>query len=377
MLHHDISRRAFLQKMRDLAGTFALAGLCPRQARAATTGASRLIIGADTALYSIDLRSHIAQKIDLGFIPHSFVQNPIYPERVWALEHWHQSENNSAAEIDLTRMEVIRQIQSPLRTQFYGHGAFSSTADLFFIVCVNSDSGEGHLLGYETTNYKPVLDYHLTPGAIHDCHLLPDHTLLIANYGGKITIPHNLPVQYGPMIEASSLIRVDLSSGRILNRITIEESDRILTHFAVTTEGSIVATGGHIDHSPKGGAVHFGHLDSASLKRVALPASTESSLIFGIQNVSLDDQNHLAAISNQEGTLVLFVDTKNGQFMGEMKMKKPHAISYNPNTAQFICSSDDGLILFDKTMHQTQGFSLDPAGKSPPLRFNSAHSLLI
>src|ERR1043166_9452026 len=180
-----ISRRRFLQTMPVLAGLAAGFPLPAAQAGPAAT--RRLIVGSKSSACIIDLASGQLIRLPLGFMPHSFVRNPRWPDRVWAVERWDYQKppglKESVAEIDLREGKVLRQFAAPAGSGFFGHGFFTPDGKVFFISCVEFEKGVGHLTGYDTEDFKPVADYQIQPGAVHQCTPLEDGTVLAACSG--------------------------------------------------------------------------------------------------------------------------------------------------------------------------------------------------
>ena len=224
------SRRHFLEL---LVGSAAM-GMMPPLAAFGQTMRRTLVTGIEPDMAcAVDLNSLKANCFKIGFPAHSFVPVPHEPDRVWGVEKW----GTHAAEIDIRKGEVLRRIESPEGSQFYGHGVFWAKKNLLLISRVDIAKSEGQLAGYDYATLKQVASYIATPGALHECHLVSDDAALVTNGGIKTGVDY-APRQ-GPYIERSGLVKIDLSTNKIVSKMHIAEDDQSIGHFVVLDNGAI------------------------------------------------------------------------------------------------------------------------------------------
>ena len=136
----SLSRRQFLQTLPVLAGMAAVGFPFSTPAFAAPAGARRLVVGTGHwAACVVDLSTGKSIQAPLPFLPHSFVQNPAKPDRIWAIERWDFKKPAdvpgafSAAEIDIGAGELVKQFAPAKGSAFFGHGFFKHGGDVLFI----------------------------------------------------------------------------------------------------------------------------------------------------------------------------------------------------------------------------------------------------
>jgi len=343
------SRREFLVGL-SLLSAAGLTGSFPVIARAAEIPDNRyLMVGSGTSICAINLKNRQVHSVPVGFLGHGFVQNPLRPERVWAIEKW----GRAAVEIDFKKGEVSQRMTCPETAAYFGHGFFAPEGNVLYIVQTDLLTGLGHLIGYDNGTFAQVRDYQVTPGALHDCHLLPDQTFLVVSHGSTMTIGPNKEHKYQPMLENSSLMRFDPRTNKVVDKKSIEDKDQILAHFAVTQNGSLIAIGlprpetdptlptdplnpGNVDLK-HGGAVYFGGLDEPGLRRVVLPDDVKVKLRGEVLSIAVDEAAHLAAVTNPASKTVLFIDLTNGIYIGQIGADA-YGISYDPVMKEYLCS---------------------------------------
>jgi hypothetical protein len=330
------------------------------------------IVGSGPSLCTIDLKSLFCKKTNISFSPHGFAQNPKNPNRIWAFEKW----GASAAEVDILDGVVTQQLTCPSNTQFFGHGLFSPEGNTLFIVREDLETGLGHCIGFDTVHYKPILDYQVTPGGLHECHLLPDHTFLVASNGAPV-IYNNGTFKKMPMVERSSLVHVDPVHGAVLDKKFIHDDDQVVGHFAISLEGSIVAISGPRQNTTQQrGAIYFGHLNKPSLEKVIWPDALNTTLFDEMLSVSMDNEAHVAVVTNPNSATLLFIDTRDGSFLGTLK-NEARGVSFDENLGQFI-SNSKMLSLIDKDHTHAQALAIKTtAGDLYKDPLDSPHNLIV
>lgn len=386
------SRRVFLQRTLFCAAALALPS--PFATLAAATppmpGQKRvLVVGAQEMACLLDLDRHVLSTIPIGFKPHSFVQHPARPERVFAISKW----SEHAVELDVKRQQVVRQIRAPEPMHFYGHAMFSAQGDRLFISGVDSKTGLGHLLGYRSDGDKPELRYQVTPGKLHECQMLADNTAWVASMGYREGATPDQMV----WVEPSALIRVNMANGQILERKAIGDRSQGLSHMHIAGDGTLItnsipqlagqaAAPLYPGSNPlqqmvqtktnQQGAVYISRGGSEGLKRVDWPPQLAGALDGEMLSLAIDEARHLAAISNPDSGHVLFVDLKTATYRGHIAdLASPQALAFVPEQNKFICNNT--LWLDAKTLQATPLSFTMAAGAPLVAKSNSSHSLLI
>lgn len=363
-----LTRRVFLAGCTALLST----GLCglPRLAAAARAG-RKLIAGSAQSVCAIDLTTRQVAQVAVDFKPHGYAQNPRSPERIWAFEKW----GRGAAEIDFANGVVSKAFACPEDAQFFGHGLFSRDGKICFAVREDLTTGLGHCIGFDTATYKEVLDIQATPGGLHECHLLADGTFLVASNGAPVIFKDGVMLNT-PMAERSSLVHVAPESGTVLDKKFIADDDQIIGHFALSQAGAIIALSSQRRSSSSNhGAIYFGHLTQPVLRRVELPEALGAKLLGEMLSIAIDETRNLALVTNPGGSRVLFIDSRDGAYLGALE-NKINGVVFDESLAGFLGSGKELVLiksLQDKVLPQAVS---DKAGADFAAAFDGAHSIL-
>jgi hypothetical protein len=358
-----LSRRAFLQHL-SLGMGLALSGV-PLPLFGAESAAQRYyIVGADiNSACHIDLRDQKIREVPIGFSAHSFVPHPNDPYLAIGVQKW----GPSAAVIDFKKEKVLHSLARPKGTEFYGHGVFFREKNAFFVGRVELESGQGHLIGYDADTFKEVYDYPVTVGGLHDCHLLPDRTLLLASSGIKPAGPGGGAIR-GQRLEASGLVHVDLATGRVLGKKLIKDENQALSHFALAEDGTIVALSSPRPQTPSG-EVYLGSVSSSDFRRLEWTDAFQKN--GEMLSVSIDKKRHVAAVTNPGGSNLFFVNMRNGEGAGHRPMRAM-GVAYDPVKEQFLFSGEGAFYADEKN---GSSMALPDLKDLPSL--TGAHGLLI
>ena len=341
-------------------------------ANAADAKNRRLVVGSGNGVCSIDIAAKQTSLVEIDFLPHGFAQNPHRPNHIWAIEKW----GTAAAEVDIEQKKVVATLQSPKDTQFFGHGLFSPAGDVLFIVREDMRTGKGHFIGYDATNYKPVLDYQVTPGGLHESRMLPDGTFLVASNGAPVIFRNGEFVKT-ELIENSSLVHVDSKTGKILDKKFIGDTGQILGHFLVTNNGTIVALSSpRRDSGQKGGAIYFGHIGKTGLQRIRWGKDIDDRLSGEMLSVAVSETDNVAVVTNPTSSMMLFVDIREGEFIGAIH-QNAHGVSFDRDLGRFLATGTELSAVNGITKEMDVVELNDSAGDAFHGELGGAHSIII
>jgi hypothetical protein len=273
------------------------------------------------------------QRVDVSFQAHSYIASPDNPFFALGVEKW----GPSAAFVDFKKSKIVHAFASPKGTEFYGHGIFFPEKNAFFVTRVDLKSGEGHLVGYDADTFKETYDFPVTPGGLHECHLLPDKTLLVTSSGIKPQ-GYGSGAQTGPRFEASGLVHVDMGTGQVLGKKLITDDDQVVGHFAIARDETIVALSGPRPGKKSFGEIYLGSVASPDLRRLEWTANYAK--VGEMLSVSMDEAHHRAAVTNPTGNNLFFLDTRSGQDMGHIP-RKAFGVGYHTGKGQFLFSGQE------------------------------------
>ncbi len=372
----EISRRKFLADVSLLTGVM----VCHLPFRALAQGSGNgeedlLAVGSiDGCVYQFDLKTNrLKKKVSVGFMPHSFIQNPKQEERVWVVSGW----GNLAKEVDFRHGKVIRSWKAPSGFQIAGHGFHSSDGEKVFFSLLNLETGQGHLVGYHAATLQQTFECTVV-GAMHQCHSLDDGTILLSSSG--IRRPHGIP-RSGPRLEKSSLVRVT-GDGKVLGQMFIDDMDQVIGHFSVASDGTIIAlTCPRVGANVSSGSIYVSQSEKFSLSKLTLPADVGSQLHGEFFSVAIDEADNCAIASacgnglvdmSAIGRGVLF-DFRACKFLGVVPLLASN-IAYDRARRQFISGGNGELFRINKKSLQLERI---PAGKDKLGYLRGPHSAII
>jgi hypothetical protein len=369
------------QVLKAAAGTAALSllGSMPfaPPAQAGTFSGRRLVTATGQVAAIIDLEALRITHIPLGFIPHSFVQSPKNPDRVWAIkmESWAATLPISkeemgqpwAAEMDLREQKVLQNLYLPETSGLSGHGFFTADAAVLFIPRIDMEKGSIYLTGYEANDCRKIVaDYPVAPGTVHDSRLLPDGTAMVASSGFMKKYDSKLRVK------KDELIQFDIHAGRSTRTWALDDDKQLLSHFAALKDGSfLVVSEGDIGNVP--GMAYIGGRGSASLEEIPFSGHVKPGVPGELLSLAVNEARHRAVVTNPQNFRLLVIDIEHRAFVKEITHHS-FGMVFDEKAERFI-GSGEGLYLLD-AKGNADG-NKEASRFKMPHSFDSAHSLLI
>lgn len=364
-----LSRRAFCNLVGGLALTAHWASPLRLCAAEAVKG-DAIIVGSMQDACFIDLAAQTLTHVPLGFMAHSFIQHPTKKNTFLAIEKW----GPHAAEVDFTKQKVTKPIRTPEGTWFYGHGVYREEDKAFYITRVDLKTGLGHLVAHEGDEYAPTHSLQVAAGGLHECHFLPDRTLLVTSSGIR-SYGDGQP-QAGTRVEKTALVHVDMNAGRVLSRMDVDNEDQILGHFRISNHGPILAlSGARPAGKDKGGRLYFAEGAGKAFRMVDLGDDVLSRIQGEMLSIALDEDRRVAAVTNPVSEIMLLVDMQTGQ-LKEKHKDDALGVVYDKAQRAFVATGTGvkkiaGDFLKNEPLNITTGF------KNKKRMLDGAHALYV
>lgn len=351
------SRRHFMHMMAGIA----VSAMLPPVTALAESAQKRLVVGfAPDKVAVIDVATMTATNLNIGFPAHSYVPIAHEPNRVWAIEKW----GRHAAEIDIRQAQVLRRIECPSGSQFYGHGLYWPKKNLLLISCVNEAKNEGQLAGYDYDSLKPVASFIATAGTLHECRLISDDMAMVGCSG----LGGSGYSQERTHLDLSGLAYLDLNANKLVARKQIRDDKQSLGHFYAFKNGAVIALS---TQRPQSNAIH-GNLYYAppdgDLHVLRTQTTLNQRLVGQMLSVAADEETGYAIVTNPESKTLVCVDTKQQKITGWLANDGVGMV-YDKQLG-FITSSTE-IRRVNPTTHQSLNLGWQTTGM--PL----AHSLLV
>lgn len=358
-----------------MAGIIAAGRALP--AFSSTVSGRRLVVGSGPSVNLIDLGAGSTIRTKVGFRPHSFMPAP-QKGRIWAIERWDYAkaegiaEAFSLAEIDTSDGRVIRQLKAPEGSGYFGHAIFPADGKTMFISRFDFEKGIGHLTGYDLDEWKVVADYEMQAGAIHECRLLPDGTVLAACSGVRpIKGKSHLD---GKRVENGALIHFDIQKGKMLGKQTVQDNGQVVGHCHVTDDGHVFLLSRPRPGNPENGQIYFSPDLETPLKRI------DQLMTHGVGpgeclSMAIDNANHRAIVTNPGNDILILLDTATGTWLSRVE-NAARGIVFDPETNKFIATGNGITALTEDVtkLKEAESEIMAQFGQGP---FDSPHSLLI
>lgn len=373
-----ISRRGLLKNL----GVAVSCGLVFSSHVAYAFSSQKLIVGMGWVAAFINFETAEISKTSLEFSPHSFVQHPINPDRIWVVERRVYADKKyapsakrgaSASEIDLKTGRVVQNIYLPEASEFFGHGFFTPDGKVFFASRVDMEQAKGYLTGYDTADCtKIVADYPITDGALHESRLMPDGTAMIACFGVK-PIAGEHPFS-GPRLRKGALVQIDMKSGKPIHEWDVDDDTQMVGHFRVTRDGNIIVLSRPREGVTSSGKVFFGNMGGKKLEEIRFSDMVPAGKSGECLSIALNADETVAMVTNPENNRILMIDAKKGVYLGAAPIMAK-GIVYDEKAHGFI-GSGEKLCLLDDNGQIVKDSDSSQIGKlAGP--FSSPHCLLI
>lgn len=381
-----MKRREFIQNgIQSIAGLYALSSI-PHWAYAADPKKKQIFIagGNDQAhILWMELDTGKQLRVKAPVMPHSFLQHPSAEKTVVVIE----KAGSKAAVCDFQAGKTQKLIQCPKGFEFYGHGVFSGDGKSLYITRVDNSTGIGYLASYDAKTYREQGQVQVAPGGVHDLHLLSDKkTLLVSSSGLQVSsYSGSGPVVSKPRIEKSSVVHLDLETGKVKSKLFLGDEDQVVGHFAVSSdERKVVAISvpfvdGHLNDVEKGkGGIYTASM-GGTFKKIEMPTDIQKKIRGELLSVAIDADKDRFYATNPNGKMLFEVQNSTD------KLVKAHDFHVN-GLAIWKGDKEDTLLMNptinepgkDPIFAKDVGSGRDVAFKMPTQdQFISPHLLII
>lgn len=313
-----------------------------------SAGATHFVL----ALIDLDAARPVAEPVPTAFLPHGFALHPTSFDRVAVFE----KHGPGACEVDLRARAVVRAIPTTAARSYYGHGAYAPDgATLYATETVRADR-RGVLVARDAATLAELGEVPTHGLAPHDCALIEEgRVMVVANGGGAVGDDKNPPC----------VTWVELSSGRLLDRMTLASPRYNAGHFALSPRGDLALVS-----APRDGLArpeqHRGALTlrpaGGSARTVEDPARVVDRMLG--ETLSVAFAGEVVVATSPSGDMVSFwrVD---GTCLGAMAMRTPRGVAVTlDGSALLVSHLTDGaprLTAFDPTSFAPTGLFVAPS----------------
>jgi hypothetical protein len=315
-----------------------------------TGGAERFVL----AVIDLDHAAPAAEPIPTDFLPHGLAFHPRDAQRVAAFE----KHGPGACEVDLGARAVRRAIATAPHRSFYGHGAYSLDGAVLFATETVRETRVGVLVARDADTLAVLGEVPTHGLAPHDCTLRPDGVMVVTHGGG--------PLGDDTPAARPCVTWVELSSGRLLERLTLASPRYNTGHLALGEDGALAVVS-----APRDGLAPNTHRGALTLRAkgraavtVEAPRPVVDRMLGETLSVLFDAPRDLVAATNPLGDLLSFW-RGDGTCLGAMSVRAPRGVALTLDRAWLLVShlTDRAprITALDANTLSPTGFCVDPS----------------
>jgi uncharacterized protein len=249
--------------------------------------------------------------------------------------------------IDLATRQIEHTIVSPAGRHFYGHGVFSKDGRILHATENAYDSGGGVIGLYDSSDaYRRIGE--ITSGGVgpHELLLHPDGTSLIIANGGIRTNPETGREKLDLDRMVSSLTRISLTHGDIMESVELPRELGLLSlrHVSVDATGTVwfgAQWEGDAGASPP---IVGRHRPGASLEMLMLPEPLARQCQNYVGSVARNAAGDLVATSCPKGGRIIVWEAATGRIAGVVALEDGCGIAPSGERG-FALSSGSGTLI--------------------------------
>ncbi len=274
------------------------------------------------ALIAINLTQREKRVINTPFLPHSIQINPNDKHSIYCFE----KNGSNACEVDLLTQSVKRNLQSESGQLFSGHASFSTDGKK--IICVENNAAQlGNITIRDTETFNIIEQLPTLGLAAHDCELNTENILTVSNTGKSESGFHR-----------PSLVSIDLNTGKLLERVQLENETLNCGHFKISGNNDLVVASAPVDRNKK----HSGGVSIRRQGKNIITMSEPDVVIKRMQGealaIEINEKKAIVAVTHPEANLITFWSINDNKIIKAYGIENPRGLSQTLDGNDFIVS---------------------------------------
>lgn len=333
-LNHTFSRRSFL-KLFSISLLGGHAAACshkkffnPDEDIVLSGGSFSKSDKLQNALVVINLIQKDKKVIETDFLPHGIYINPNNKYSIFCFE----KNGINACEIDIQTQKIIRTVKTEQNWLFSGHASFS--VDGKKIICIEKDKGnyQGSITIRHTDTFEIIQRLPTLGLSPHDCQVDTDNILTVSNTGRSESGFHQ-----------PSLVRINLDTGKLVERIKLDTDDLNCGHFISTKNNELVIASAPVNDKDKdkdkifSGGVSIRNINE-NMTTMTEPAEVIKHMTGEALSIEVDERRSVAAVTHPEANLLTFWSIKDKRLLKVYAFENPRGLSKTLDKKYFIVS---------------------------------------
>lgn len=294
---------------------------------------------------AIDLQGRLKSKVKLPARGHDVI--PLANKSGHAII-FARRPGTFALEVDLINGKITQEINAAIDSHFYGHGIVSNQHKLLITSENHFSTGEGRIVLRNSDNYQIVATYPSGGIGPHQIALMPSENILVIANGGIKTHPDQPRKKLNLETMKPNLAYLDLSTGEILKRFTLDNHQLSIRHLAVSKQGKVIAglqyQGAKNDLVP----LIVSQQGEGKLQYLSATDDVWRRMNQYTASVCLDEDNQIAVVSCPRANIMTYWSLKHDTYMGYEKLTDGAGLTF-ANTMYF--TSGKGRVVTSKILN--------------------------
>jgi len=241
---------------------------------------------------------------------------------------------------------LLHELTSRPERHFSGHGLFSPDGCWLFTSEIDYEGGRG-VIGVRdaTAGYRQADEFGMCGVEPHDLQLCRGGKALVIANGGILTHPDAGRAKLNLDTMESSLVYLDVASGRFLSEHRLPEAMHLLSlrHLAVPTPDRVYVAmqyQGSPEERPPLVAMH--QEGEEAIRLLETPPEILARMRNYCGSVCADGSGRWIAVSSPQGNIVTFWSAGNVEYLGHVRVPDGCGIAAGTHAGEFLLSSGGG-----------------------------------
>jgi len=289
--------------------------------------------------------------IPVNFRGHGLNQHPTKKQFIVMMA---RSPGTLGMVLNITNGELTHTFCSQTDHHMHGHACYSADGNFLYTTESNFKTGEGFIIGRETTRYQVVSAYSSGGIGPHELAFMPDNKTLVVANGGLLTHPDSGRKILNLKSMKSNLSDIDSITGNLINSFSLKHSvidfsKASIRHLDVAKDGT-VAIALQVQRSAmkhnKLIPLAILHKPGKPLAILNAPEQLLRKLNDYMGSVKINLTSKTAAFTSPKGDMAMFWDLDSLELKDFHSFHDVCGLSVSNNEEFFILSNSSGKIRY-------------------------------
>ncbi len=279
-----------------------------------------------------------------GFRGHGGTQHPIDKNRILLFGRRPSTES---IEINLQTGQLSQRFAATKNRHFFGHGSFSTDGKYLFTSEADLQNNVGKIGIRDAQTYQWLGELDTYGVGPHQLTVMPGGKQIVVANGGILTRPETGRKQLNLDTMQSNLSYVDISSGDLLEQVSVAEPKASIRHLDVAVDGTVAIAMqvqrqacNHQNLVPLTASHKRGQEITTFLQPEILIAQMDDY----VGSVEIHPISRIAGFTSPRGNVVGFWNVDTGEYQGYHALNDVCGIAAQAEASAFIITNSKGLV---------------------------------